>query len=459
MTGRYITKRETTLHLRKRVPSDLLSVLGRSEIHRTLRTVDKRQAQLIAKTIHAKLELAFANLRHQRLIGIPEERIRDSVQAILTQEVPTTRRQAVAASVAPPRLSGGARILSHLIETFKADRKSQWTPKTSSMRAAVLRLFVEIVGDKAISMLTRDDCRTFRDTVAQLPPNLIKRFRDQSLSEVIAKGLSPMSSTSVNKYVTTITAFLNWAVEEERVISSNPSRGLKVGTKQHPDAERDAYSQSELKMLFEESPLYKGCASLRQRHLPGSVIAKDAKWWLPLIALYSGMCLEEIAQLGPSHIRAVEDIWCFDVNAEEDRKLKTAYRPRLIPIHPVLIRLGILEYVAERSTAASNRLWLDLQLGADGFYGSSFSKWFGRFKRKIGIKNPKLTFHSFRHTFINYLKQKGAEEAWIKELVGHANDSITTGRYGKRLEISTLLSLVERIDYGLSHPSEKAAIE
>jgi integrase len=170
-----------------------------------------------------------------------------------------------------------------------------------------------------------------------------------------------------------------------------------------------------------------------------------ARYWLPRIGLYSGIRLEEIAQLRPQDLRQVAGVWCFDVNGDGGKKLKTAGSARLVPIHPWLIEAGLLTY--RDANAAKPSLWPDLTRGADGFMSSPFSKWFGRFKRAAGITNPRLTFHSLRHTFVDALKQAGEDELVIKELVGHANTSITTGRYGKRLNPERLYSAVSRLSW------------
>ena len=48
-------------------------------------------------------------------------------------------------------------------------------------------------------------------------------------------------------------------------------------------------------------------------------------------------------------------------------------------------------------------------------------------------------FHSLRHTFANELKQAGVSEQVASELLGHASQSITYGRYGKESRIEVLL--------------------
>lgn len=45
------------------------------------------------------------------------------------------------------------------------------------------------------------------------------------------------------------------------------------------------------------------------------------------------------------------------------------------------------------------------------------------------------------------LKQKGVPEGVIAEILGHANQSIATGRYGKRFRPRVLLEALEKLSY------------
>ena len=76
------------------------------------------------------------------------------------------------------------------------------------------------------------------------------------------------------------------------------------------------------------------------------------------------------------------------------------------------------------------------------------------FRDKCGITEKDKNFHSFRHTFINYLKQNDFELDKIKQLAGHANTDMTFGTYGKRYEPEKLYhDVISKIDYNidLSH--------
>ena len=86
-----------------------------------------------------------------------------------------------------------------------------------------------------------------------------------------------------------------------------------------------------------------------------------------------------------------------------------------------------------------------MKANAYGKYSSAYSKRFGKFKREIGIKDNQLTFHSFRHTFANELKQVDVSEHLIAQLIGHSNSSITMSRYGKEYEVDKLSEAVEKL--------------
>jgi integrase len=428
MSASSTTRRNGQFHFRIRVPADLRSLFIRGELHRSLRTTDPRQARGLARTIRSQAESVFTNIRHRRALGAPAVELESLVRSFYADALPATRTSLIQRQAfGSPSHNSAPQRLREVIDAFATDRSARWEPKTRMMHTASLDLFAQLVGNKLIAAITRQDCRAARDTLCRLPANLTKLHRGIPLHELASRGLEPMSPKTVNRNLSAVSAMFNWCVREG-LISDSPARGLLVQIKRRPDLERDAFRPEELKLIFDA--------------LAGEA---GARFWLTRIALYSGMRLEEIAQLRPQDIREVAGIWCFDVNSDGGKKLKTAGSARLVPIHPQLIEAGLLAY--RDANAGKHSLWPDLSRGADGFMSSPFSKWFGRFKRAAGIANPRLTFHSFRHTFVDALKQAGEDELVIKELVGHANASITTGRYGKRLNPGRLFETVSRLRF------------
>lgn len=138
----------------------------------------------------------------------------------------------------------------------------------------------------------------------------------------------------------------------------------------------------------------------------------------------------------------------IEIRAGDDQDLKTASSRRAVPIHSELVALGFLEYVEEARKRDWNWLFLELHTGGPNGPGGIVSKFFTRWRRKVGVDDPKKVFHSFRHTVIDRLKNADVQEHMIAEVVGHENDNITTGRYGQKPDVGKLAEMIERLDYG-----------
>ena len=78
-----------------------------------------------------------------------------------------------------------------------------------------------------------------------------------------------------------------------------------------PRQEREVFTSEDLGKLFRNE----GFRALEKE--------RPERYWVPLIALYSGARLEEICQLELRDIRKVGDIWCFDINDRGDKAVKT----------------------------------------------------------------------------------------------------------------------------------------
>lgn len=58
---------------------------------------------------------------------------------------------------------------------------------------------------------------------------------------------------------------------------------------------------------------------------------------------------------------------------------------------------------------------------------------------------PTQTFHSFRHTFIDDLRDAGVQDSLIKRMVGHEDSSVTFGIYGSRTPIKAMVEAMKHI--------------
>ncbi|NOH33660.1 hypothetical protein [Vibrio chagasii] len=81
----------------------------------------------------------------------------------------------------------------------------------------------------------------------------------------------------------------------------------------------------------------------------------------------------------------------------------------------------------------------------NGYYSHNASKWFSRRREKLGLGRGK-DGHSFRHSFVNELKQKLENFELIRELVGHEDPSVMTSVYSRAYNPKVLLTAINQID-------------
>jgi site-specific recombinase XerD len=259
----------------------------------------------------------------------------------------------------------------------------RWTEKTDYQYHQTFELFGFVCSKVNVADVDKSDAASFKVALADLPPSYGKgkklKIRDGVLPKR-APGAPGLSAATINKHLTAMNSFFEWAVNHDYA-SKNVFEKLHIRDTKKPSEERPAWSPEDIRTIL-ASPLYTGCKSARQRHLPGDQIIKDARYWVPLIGMYSGMRLEEICQLPPQDVRLIEGIWCCDICPGEGKQLKSDAATRLVPIHAELIRLGFLDFVDEQGKVGKSRIFEELRAAAFDKFSDQVGKWFGRFRKE-----------------------------------------------------------------------------
>jgi integrase len=336
-------------------------------------------------------------------------------------------------------------------EFFDFKSKNDWTAKTAADVNRVVVLSSELIGsEKSMTSVDIEDVKLIRDALSLLPPNYMKMTSNKGVTvkEAMAANQSGVSLSvkTQDKYFTMFRQILIWAANEG-YIDKVPGANVKVAgvKKLAPGEQRDPYSPDQLTKII-KSPLYTGHLSEACRHKPGQLLVRDGYFWVPLIALLSGMRLGEILQLMKSDVKEENGIWYFDVTKGEGKSLKTASSKRRVPIHRTLLDLGLLEYV--QSGQQSGRIFPEIKKGSDGYHSHHFSKWWGRFAGHIGFRSPRTAFHSFRHNFMDALRAAELPEYVNKALVGHSDKSVHS-QYGGGEKLSQLKASIDQVSYDI----------
>lgn len=352
-----------------------------------------------------------------------------------------------------------AEPLSAIGATFRTTQiaTETWDKQTAAQAGATFRLFVDVCGDRPLAAYTRKDAGRFRDQVERLPNDYGKhpRYRGLTVEAILAlhaalpdgRRTPPITQRTAKRHFSALSALWTAAVARDEA-TSNIFTGFRFGGGRKANEQRDMWERAELGRLF-ATPVWAGCASRTRRTTSGSLIVRDEKFWLPLIAVFSGMRQEEICQLRVEDIRQDEGVWFIDINDRPPRKLKNATAVRRVPIHSELIRLHFLAHVDRQRRIKQSRVFPGLEPGgADGRLGHAFTKWFTRYRRDVGVYRIGLDFHSFRHTATTLMHQAGVATAVIDHVTGHVTAG-ETARYTKRSTLPQLQSAIETIAIGV----------
>jgi integrase len=162
------------------------------------------------------------------------------------------------------------------------------------------------------------------------------------------------------------------------------------------------------------------------------------RWWGPILGLYTGARIGEIAQLKVADISLEEDTWFIylRVTADDDlaqakgaksrQSLKGPSAIRKIPIAQPLLDAGFLEFLEDIKEAKHPRLFPHLSAGINQKTGETNARYsqalvhqFGAYMKTLGFSKG-TSFHSFRHTLINSLISKGYTTSQIALITGHS---------------------------------------
>lgn len=325
--------------------------------------------------------------------------------------------------------------LSKAVKVFieeKAEEK-QVRPSTKAQNTMRLNQLVTWTNDPAITDITQDMLRDVMKLLSFYPKNKekSKKYRTWSLGKIRKQEADipeedRMSVKTRKDYISLYNYFLGW-LKTLYELSPWLDAILK--------APKDTSSPNKKKAMFSQEDL------INIFSLPEYVAEdeKPYKFWLPLMALFTGARREELLQLHLSDFIIKDDTKCINITDLEDededgesagtKQLKNTVSRRIVPIHDELLNLGLWRYVEELRAKGCKRLFEELKpSGPDLKYGHSLSQsWYSKVLSRAGVKgdkaNGKKTFHSYRHTFISHCTHKLLPDPYVYYITGHSYKS------------------------------------
>ncbi len=442
----YLFRQDGRYYFRRRIPSDLGAVIGKKEIKISLGAgIGVSDAKTRAIQLSAIYHDYFIRLRGGNNQIVETDRLKQRIKDIGNNRATMPANPIATISTLP--------TISDFIPTFIKEKSKGWGESTRRHNLFAINLFVKILGDKSLGDYTRHDIVDFMATLERVHKSYGKSYKDESrtIEQIldIATTKPKMVITTLVNHLRSVKAVFKCANQyhDARINLEQLFGGLDFGKDVRQPDRRIPWSVDNLNRLF-NTPIWTGTSQTKcsLRYKTGNLIIKDAYWWLPVIAIFSGMRLEEVCQLQCGDLKVDGDIQYLDVSEGAGKHLKTATSARQVPLHGTLADLGIVALFD--GNTPTRRIFGDLTRGGvDKKLGYRYSANFARYRHKTDIHKDWMDYHSFRHTFVSALWQATRDMVLVASIVGHGGKNQSQTADYTHIDLATKADAVNKLTY------------
>ena len=332
-----------------------------------------------------------------------------------------------------------------------ADRKRQRRTKGRSEAEPVIQFAVEFFGDPVFNNLMLDDWARLDEALTDIPKT--KKIPRELANTLFGRfkyaeqhgwsGLTRITEKTIKaKYWGGLYKFIDWAITQKIYRGPRPQFEC-IDPENMVSLPRDAFEDEELLNLL-RLPLFTGCRNRSHIWKAGEYFVQSAIYWGFLICIFTGMRPGEVGQLECSQIRTDGTFYYFDlrdfdapdgrVALKDLRNLKTNAAGRVVPIHPILIELGLLDRMQELVDQEEKRLFPEWEkyIRKDGTarWSQPLSKSWQYVKKILKIERADVSLYSTRHFFADLLDNEAIAQRTRDRILGHVGD--VSRRYGRK---------------------------
>lgn len=330
-----------------------------------------------------------------------------------------------------------ARLLSEEVTDYLADqRRRGLKPNTIDKTERTLAILKMVTGDIEVSRIDYKHMGRMWELLRWAPSQLTTdpQLKQQSTDALIQLGMDAHKPTpeqgTFDLHHRTLCAFFNRLVEHD-AIRRSPMKGFKLAKVSTTSKERKAlrvFSNEHLARIFAPETFVPWASQHPHR------------WWCPILTLYTGARIGEIAQLhlddvirDPSgglsiQIHAVADPDLAGKAIASRMSVKGMSAIRTVPLADPVMAAGFNDFLEDLRRHGHRRLFPHLSAGinrktgeTNARYAASVTREFGAYLKTLGFAKG-IGFHAFRHTLASDLDDQGFNEADVALITGHAVD-------------------------------------
>jgi integrase len=308
-------------------------------------------------------------------------------------------------------------------------------------------LFATLVGGekRMCHEVTVLELQEFNDALPLVPLHAVKRgIKLGKASDLIANPpkakdkdgnpLESISGESANLHLSNLQSFFDYLISSGRRNGANHIAKLT----RHSDGEQGdgavGFEEDELRCIFDPEQLMKA--------------KRPTQFWGPLLALYTGARLNELACLDMKDFVIERGIPCISIrrvprakpntivhNAERSTKqVKNKESIRHVPLHPDLWEIGLQDYIDDMKSLGATRLFPTLPRDKKGKRERRLSHDGNEYLKEVGVHVLRVkVMHSFRDTVSDMLGIGDMDEFSADQRTGHATQGVKAKHYRRKV--------------------------
>jgi integrase len=331
--------------------------------------------------------------------------------------------------------------------------------KTRDRTKAQVALIRSLVGDDvSVASISYDRCMELRRILAKVPTNWNKHYKGTTVHEAIergqAEGRDTLGAITQDQNLAAFRRILDLGLRKG-LLTSNPAAGIRP-------LKRDAVALADKRQPFTLDQLIQFFRS--KTYLAGPYLSQPSdehsrnggwRFWLAPLMLFAGLRPNEICQALVSDVRQTPSgTWFIEVTDEPGeegapkRSVKTQSSRRRVPLHPQLLRMGFLEFVANRRSLTANMKLFETKPDKYGNAAAYPLKWLrDHYLNEAIDMEERQSVYSFRHSFRDALRRSGANPDVLEALGWSQGARVVSDHYGSRLDPDQLFPHIQNIDY------------
>jgi|GEM_PF-3240311 len=391
----YIYERGRKLYYRRVVPPEMREEIGRKEIKFSV-----GYTMMLPEMIPALRRLATMTIREVADMARRDRDERpamemmtaswDALADTLRRDPPdtmTVERRAILAAIG--RLQGAP--AAPVVTLDEATKKFLESRRRGGISASGLGDYQSILGEMArviggsrdVSTLTVADVAVYREHVQQSNLTIKTKQNKITMSKTFLAWLRSVPLTSA----TLEDAYAGLRYDRETLVETEP--GVSI-------SDDDARTIHDALLPWREPGMG------RQR------AGSDLRWryWVYVMCLYHGARPGEMCQLDVADVGDMGGVPCIAISEmdastgarADDKNVKNCGSERVIPVHPRVIELGLLDYADERRRAGERKLFALGKRHPKNGYTQTVNKFFADAVRALGVEHA-YTLRDCRHTW------------------------------------------------------------